>query len=257
MNRLLENEVYIKKIAICLLLIVIALISATKVSKWASSTSTHEYEIAQIDKKIETVLELTGGATAASAVISLMPDDQCTPIAEQLAELAKYFLVVLSALYLEKYLISIIGVVSFSVLIPIALAIIGFGVWAKRSNSRNIALKLIICALVLYWIIPVSVKVSDKIYDNYETSIQDTIEVSEALSEAEDNSDEGLLNQLSDWITKAAKSAVDYVTDILSRFVESLAVMIVTSCLIPILVLVFSAWLIKLLFGAQIGIQEK
>ena len=40
--------------------------------------------------------------------------------------------------------------------------------------------------------------------------------------------------------------------EILNRFIESLAVMIVTSCVIPILVLLFSLWIINQVFGFSI-----
>ena len=46
---------------------------------------------------------------------------------------------------------------------------------------------------------------------------------------------------------------VDYVTGLLSRFVEAIAVMMVTSCLIPILVVIFFSWLMKLLFKVDIS----
>ena len=35
----------------------------------------------------------------------------------------------------------------------------------------------------------------------------------------------------------------------LNRFLEALAVMLVTSCLIPILVLLFFVWLVKFIWG--------
>lgn len=40
--------------------------------------------------------------------------------------------------------------------------------------------------------------------------------------------------------------------NVLNRFIEATAVMIVTSCLIPLLVILFFVWLVKTLFGAQI-----
>jgi hypothetical protein len=40
--------------------------------------------------------------------------------------------------------------------------------------------------------------------------------------------------------------------NIINRFVEATAVLIVTTCLIPLLVALFFGWLIKTLFGVQI-----
>ena len=39
---------------------------------------------------------------------------------------------------------------------------------------------------------------------------------------------------------------------VLNRFLEALAVMLVTTCLIPILVLLFFVWLVKLILGVEL-----
>ena len=41
-------------------------------------------------------------------------------------------------------------------------------------------------------------------------------------------------------------------TDALNRFIEAAAVLLVTSCLIPILVLLFFVWLVKLILGVEL-----
>jgi hypothetical protein len=41
----------------------------------------------------------------------------------------------------------------------------------------------------------------------------------------------------------------------LNNFIEALAVMIVTSCIIPILVLVFFLWLAKIILGINIDLS--
>ena len=52
--------------------------------------------------------------------------------------------------------------------------------------------------------------------------------------------------------TGAATAAVGQLKTVLNRFIEALAVMLVTSCLIPILVLLFFAWLVKLMLGIEL-----
>ena len=54
---------------------------------------------------------------------------------------------------------------------------------------------------------------------------------------------------MTEGITGAATAAVEQLKTVLNRFIEALAVMLVTSCLIPILVLLFFAWLVKLMLG--------
>lgn len=57
---------------------------------------------------------------------------------------------------------------------------------------------------------------------------------------------------MTEGITGAATAAVEQLKTVLNRFIEALAVMLVTSCLIPILVLLFFVWLIKLMLGIDI-----
>ena len=92
----------IKKLSLVAVILLIAVISFTKIAPWAAEPDNHTHSIEQTDEKISTVMTLSGGAAATSATLSLLPGDMCTPISEQLAELAKYFLMILSSLYLEN-----------------------------------------------------------------------------------------------------------------------------------------------------------
>lgn len=245
---------FLKNTAFVLVLLTVMAVSITKITPWTTDVETHAHTISQIDKEIESALKLTAGATAASAGISLLPDDQCTPIAEEFAELGKYFLIVLSALYLEKYLVTLLGYVSFSFLIPLALLLLGWGVLRKREKVRVLSLKLAVCALAIYFVIPIGVKTSEAVYSNYEAQIDETLNTADQISIA--NEDEGAINKFVTWIENAAGTIVDYVTNLLSKFIEAVAVMLVTSCVIPILVLLFFAWLIKVLFSVDISLTD-
>ena len=70
--------------------LVLALISALVVSRFAASADFHEKTITALDDKKATVLELTAASTAASAAITLLPGDTATPIAEKLADITAY-----------------------------------------------------------------------------------------------------------------------------------------------------------------------
>ena len=241
------------KVLFVLALILVALLSMSKIADWATNPETHTHSIEEIDEKIKTVMELTAGATATSAAISFLPDDQCTPIAQEIAELAKYFLVVLSALYLEKYLLTVTGFVAFKFLIPIACLLLGIGVLAGKDALNILAGKIAIGAAVIVLMVPTSILISDLIYESYETSIEDTIETAKDV--AIEDQESGQYNQLLQWITESVGKARDYVSGLLSHFIEALAVMIVTSCIIPIFVLLMFVWIIKLIFGVDMNVR--
>ena len=103
-----------------------------------------------------------------------------------------------------------------------------------------------------------SIRVSDMIYNAYRESIDTTISSAEALSDqtaalADAAEDKNVINSILSRLSETADSLTDKAANILNRFVETLAVMIVTSCIIPILVLIFFLWLIKLLTGIDLS----
>lgn len=237
------------KIIIALALTLIALISIVNITPLAVAKSTHAKSIKQIDQEISTVLELSAGAAGASAVLSLLPDDTCTPVANQLAEFGTYFLIVLSALFFEKYMITTVGYLSFTIIVPVICLLLGIGIIGRKKSFNYFAVKLMVVALALYFALPLSVKVSEVIYRNYESSIQETI--NEATTIGDNGKTSEGSNQIKEWIKESSEKVVDYISNMLSSFVEALAVMIVTACVIPILVLVFVFWLIKAIFGIK------
>ena len=188
-------------------------------------------------------MTLSGGAAGASATLSVLPGDLCTPLATELAELAKYFLIILSALYLEKFLITISGYITFSVLIPLALIIVAAVIISGNKRFLSLAGKLTIIGVIIYLIVPASTMLSDKIYQTQEDTVAQTIEEYNNLDISGD-SDSGIIGE----ITTITTNTIDKVTNFISDLTESLAVMIVTACIVPVLVFVLLVWIMKVMF---------
>lgn len=123
-----------KKIAKMVLPLVAALISVLFLAKYAASPEFHVNSIQTLDDKKTTVMELTAASTAASAAITLLPGDAATPIADKLADLSGYFLIVLCAILLEKYLLTITGFATFNLLVPAACVLISANVFWKTTK---------------------------------------------------------------------------------------------------------------------------
>ncbi len=235
-----------KKILSIVLPVIIAVFSIFVLAKPASSPTTYAKTIASLDEKKTTVMELTAASTAVSAAITLIPGDTATPIAEKLADLSTYFLVVLCAIYLEKYMLTLAGFAVFKVMVPVVCILFIVNVLRKSEACKRLMKKIGVLSLALIFLVPVSVKVSDFIQNTYEESINETISSAKEMSnELEDEEDKSLWDR----ITDGATSAVKKVEQSLNQFVEALAVLIVTSCIIPILILVFFVWLMKMLLG--------
>ena len=251
-------EKTMKRMLIAALLVLLAVVSALVIADWAASPDTHARDIASIDEKTATVLKLTAASTLASAGISAIPGDTATPIAEKLADFTEYFLLILCVLYSEKYLLTIMGVGAFRILVPIACLLAGASLFWNPKLTRRLALRLGVIALALYLVIPASLRVSDAIYTAFDASISTTLSEAEELTEetsqlAEAGDDKGLLASVLDRLSETAETLARKAANTLNRFVEALAVMIVTSCIIPILVLLFFLWVIRQFTGLDLS----
>ena len=240
-----------KKIMIVALVLLVGIISFTKIAPAAADPANHKHSIEKTEEKIASVMTLSGGAAATSATLSLLPGDMCTPLAEQLAELAKYFLLILSALYLEKFLISLSGYISFMVLIPLACLFVCAAVITNKKNLTRTAAKIALIGVIIFGIVPASVKLSDMVYQTQAAKVNETIDQYNGL-EIEGDSDSGLFSEF----TNITTESIERVTDFLDNLLESLAVMIVTSCVIPLLVFFFLVWLVKVIFSANILVLD-
>ena len=244
-----------KKTIFTLILVLIAVVSFMLVSGKASSLETHSANIASLDEKASTVLQLSGTSALVSAGITALPGDAATPIAEKLADFTGYFLVILCVLYAEKYLLTLIGAGVFQWLIPFACLLGIVGVWTRGGGWKRVRTKMAIFGLALYFAIPFSLHISDQIYKVYDSTIEMTISEAEeltsntsALSQSQDESIlSGILEKLSESVASLSNKAVKT----LNNYVQSLAIMIVTSCVIPILVVLFLIWLVKVLTNSD------
>ena len=253
------------KIVLIVIAIAIAAVSFFVVAPIASNPDTHSDTIEALDNKKDTVMLLIAGSTAASAAITAIPDDVGTPIAEKLMDLSGDFLVVLTAIYLEKYLLTIFGMAAFNILIPLACLCFIIAVAIRdnpimKKGAAKLSAKLALFGLAIFIVVPVSVMTSNMIEATYSTSVDnivamadETVEQAEEISGEVEGQDEGIfsiLKPIQDKVTQVTEQAQATV----NGFIEALAVMIVTSCIIPVLVLVFFLWLVKLILGVNIDV---
>ena len=302
----MENNFDSKKCITAVVLLLVAILSITVVGKYASAPENHQKTIASLDEKKQTVMELTAASTVTSALITLLPGDTATPIAEKMADVSGYLLIVLCAIYLEKYLVTITGYVAFTYLIPIACGLWILNLVFENAAIRKLAAKLVVFGIAIFLVVPASVKISDLIGDTYQAQIEATIdeakntqtilENSDLTNETnsadttgsretgaatentqeKDNSASGSVTNILDWAKDAISSAKDSVSNVvenvaissedlvkkvensLNYFIEAVAVMIITSCVIPMLVLLLFFWMVKIVLDVDLsGVKIK
>lgn len=251
------REKMLRQLLFCLSMVLVAALSFCVLADRATSLESYRTILSSIDEKSETVLKLTAASTLASAGVSAIPGDTATPIAEKLADFTEYFLLILCVLFAEKYLLTIIGAAVFKVLVPCACLLLVTGVFWNPPVMRRLSLRVASFALMLFIAIPASIRVSDMVYGTYRQSIDAVVLETEQLHEETSpfsgaGEDESVLSGLLERLTETASELADHAAALLKRYVESLAVLIVTSCIIPLLTLAFFLWLIKLLTGISV-----
>ena len=132
-------------------------------------------------------------------------------------------------------------------MIPVACILLGVTVLTGKRNLSRTAGKIALVGVIIFLIVPASVWLSDMVYQTQASKVNDTIEEYNDLT-IEGDSDGGFLSEL----TSITSETIDRVTSFIDNLLESLAVMIVTSCVIPILVFVFLIWLVKTIFSENI-----
>lgn len=250
------------------LLVVLGLVSAFPLRAVFSSPDTYATSIETLDTKKNNVLGMVAASTGASAAITAIPDDVGTPIADKLMDLSTNLMLVLAVIYLEKYLLTVFGFAAFGILIPAALAcfVISLVLYCRSTLSGSFALvarKLLVLALVLWATVPAGVAVTNMIDQTYEISYAtESVEEVETEAEAEEDTEEGgspidFIISIPEKIADAATGVADEMLSQVNRLIEGVAVMIVTSCIIPILVLLFFLWMANLLLGINVDAPRR
>ena len=256
-------------------LVVLALLSGFVVRPHFANTKTWDSTIEVIDQKKGNVLALTTSCVALSAGITALPGDTGTPVAEQLAQLSGNLGIVLAVLYLEKYLFTILWSVGLGILIPFALVLFAIslgihGRWSTSTVIRRVATRVLVVAIIGMVLVPASVWVSQKVDETYRVSIEqaqqkaadaaDSDSSRASKKKTESTESKNVLEQLADGasglvtsVTSGAKQMTDEIVQQVTDLIEGVIVMIVTSCVIPLLVLAAFLWLGHTLLGIDIS----
>ncbi len=212
-----------------------------------------------LDSKKDAVVAVTTAAATISVAVAAIPGDSTTPLANQIASFDIFFIIVLTAIYLLKVLLVVSVSLSFKILLPAACLLFIIHLLSGRSDFKNIAVKLFIFALVVFFTVPVSVAAMNVVDTVLKT--QEKVAVIAAENEtdslAENGSEDvglwgyvtGKAKDAADYVVNAAKEMYQKAKDQFSKLVDIVASLVITCCVIPLIVIVFLAWILKILFG--------
>lgn len=261
--------------------ILVATACAFPLATLFSTPGTYAKTAETLDGQKDVALGLVASTTAASAAVSAIPGDAGTPIAEQLADLSGKLAVILAVIYLEKFLMTTFGLLAFRIFIPVSCALLAWRFCLRRSSPTrgvllSLSVKLIVVALALATLVPVSTWLTDTINGEYQ-ELEQASQVSEQDSDTstdtgdqsatddgqdsgeQDDSSQSILDSVGSVLSGAAEAvesgateAINAAAEKLNDLIDSVAVMIVTSCLVPLAVVILYFWLIKVFTGVDL-----
>ena len=162
-------------------------------SAFASSEAFHHKDIAYLEGKQNNAKALSASASAASVLVSLLPEDTATPLANQISDISRDFLIVLSALSAEQFLLTITGRITFCWLLPIALGIIILFILLRRKLFLQIGVKLALGGCVLYMLVPVTLRITRLVDRPYQEAVDNSLQQSGKIEDAFHYNEDGVV----------------------------------------------------------------
>ena len=245
-----------------------------------SNAATYQHLTDRLDEKRETAIEVSAVLAGASVAIAAVPGDATTPIADQIASMNSYLIVVIGAIMLEKYLLPLIGMLVFFVLFPVALLLCIMFIHLQKRLLLQSALLLAILGISLLLVIPTGILIGEKVDTLYGLStLSDTIQHdlkeleagsatdSAALRDTQNNNGSpldglsdrilGFLSDQAETITSDAAVQLEKIKVILGDLLDAIAALIVSTCIIPILTFFLFFWIVKLLCAVAVKWLER
>ena len=237
-----------------LLLLLIAALSFFAVTAWLPKSEFVMDSIESVEDSSNTVMRFSAATLATSVAISALPDDFATPLAESLADMNIYFVAILVVLFLEKILIQYGIKIAFAIVIPLACLAGALAIGIKKGVLKNLALRLCILGLAVAFVVPCSTHVTNIVAADLtayvDNTIEETTEGADKLNEAMEGGAEEktMFEKLSDLF----QTAIHDVSDLMMHFqnnirrcMNSIAILILTNCLMPLLTFFILKWILK------------
>lgn len=236
--------------------ILFAALSIGVASPYFSSPQTHIKTINKLDEKKMDATAMTTAITIASLGLTAIKDDIATPIAEELADLTGPLMLIIGILFAEKFLLTTTSYISFTYLIPIACAFWGINIFIPKVYLRDLAYKIFVFAIAIVLLVPASVKLTVMVEETFDETINASVGRAKSLAQeivnADTNEDAGFFKKLIEGIGDSITFVLDTGANVLSLFIDGIAVMLITTCAIPLLTLLFFLWVVRILFGLKI-----
>lgn len=243
------------KLAVKILaLLLVAAISFFYATSWFSDTGFVKESIESIEESNQTVMAFSAATLSASLAITALPDDFATPIAEHLTDMNTYFIAILVVLLLEKILIIYGTKLSFALLIPWSCIAGAIAIATKKNYLHSFAVRLCILSLALALVVPCSTHITEYVAADLTAYVEETIAETEngadklntAMESNED--DKNMFEKLSELFQTAIRDISDLLLHFqnnVRRCMNSIAILIFTNFVMPILTFFVLKWVLN------------
>ena len=228
-------------------------------SKFVQETIQH------LEESQNTIMKFSGTTIATSLSLSALPNDFASPLASTVSDLNTYFIFIFAVLFVEK-LVVIEGIkIALVWMIPAACILYIAAILTSKEMFKNFAKKLLILGISIIMVIPISTHFTETVCADYLTYVDETIEEADAgankINElmAEENEDATFFDKLTDAFKTAIRDVNDllaYFKNVVKKCVNSVAVMIVTTFVLPMLTMLLFRWLLTELFALHLPVPK-
>ena len=249
-----------KVVLLCIAALLVGCFSFFRGAELLESTGVYTETVNVLDEKKGNVLGMTAALVGTSTLITALPDDMGTPVAEQLMDMSDWLLLVLCVVFLEKYGLTMLWFAACKVLIPLGCILYIVYLVGEKNFLRQVCIKLAVLSLVFTVAIPVGGGTAEMIEKTYEISITVKAEEGDELAQlmdAETNEKETWVQKIFGKVKDSAEEKLEKGKDLLVRYTEQIALMLVTSCLVPVAVLLFVFWVSKTVIGVDISLPKR
>ncbi len=253
------------KLAKILVFVLIMVFSFIILTKTVPDTKYMQQTVDFIEESQNTLMTFSGTTTATSLAISALPDDFASPLAGTISDLNTYFIFMFAVLFVEKLIVMEGTKISLAYIIPAACILYIIGILSTKSIFKKFSIKLFILGCSLVMVIPISTHFTEVVCADYLVYVEETItetndganKINEIITS--DEEDASLFDKLSDAFKTSIQGISDllaYFENVLKKCINSVSIMLVTTFILPLLILMLFKWLLKELFSLHISIPD-
>lgn len=239
------------------ILVFIMALSIFVASSVVSKCSLFTRSIDSLDDSQEVVMAVTGATLGVSVAITFLPDDYASPLADTLADMSTYFVILLGMILFEKLLITVGVPFIFRFIIPAGIILLIVYYISHKKIIRTIAYKILAFAIVIILAVPLGTSVSkwlcssslDYVNETV-TQAQDGSDKIEEISESS-SSDKSFYETASSVFDSAIEGVTDlfnYYKGIIQKFINTIAIMMLAYLVVPFVTFLLMLWFMNQLF---------